>query len=75
MVKTECKICGIKPSFWSDGTYLRYESAITLVDGGWTALRAGKDENDKVIMYGYGDGKTDLYYPKYCPECGRKLHD
>jgi len=24
-------------------------------------------------MYGKGDDETDFYYPKYCPECGRRL--
>jgi len=75
MKKTMCKICGIKAQFYNDGCFNYYDSSISLAKGGWTSLCAGKDENDKVVMYGYGDGKTDLYYPKYCPECGRKLHD
>ena len=69
----QCKICGIKPSFYSDGLHNLFDSCIDLVNGGWTAVRAGKDKENKVIIYGQGDGETDLYYPKYCPECGRKL--
>lgn len=75
MEKQECKICSCKPYFYSDGMYSEYESGIDLAMGGWTSLRAGKDANNKIIMYGQGDGLTKLYYPKYCPECGRKLHD
>lgn len=75
MKNKNCKICNTKPYFYSDGMYSEYESSIDLATGGWTTLKAGKDKDDKVIMYGQGDGLTEFYYPKYCPECGRKLHD
>lgn len=75
MKNKECKICGLKPQFYSDGTYSRYDSAIELTSGGWTNVFAAKDENNKVCIYGLGDDYTENYYPKYCPECGRKLHD
>lgn len=75
MKKQDCKICGFKPKFYIDGMYNLYESCFDLATGGWTELRAGKDKDGKVIMYGQGDGETNFYYPKYCPECGRKLHD
>lgn len=70
--KKECKICSCKPSFY-DEEYSLYHSTIMLVDGGWTEVVAGKDKNNKVIICGQGDGNTRFYYPKYCPECGRKL--
>lgn len=75
MENKECKICRLKAHFWDDGEYLQYESSVKLVDGGWTSIFAAKDENDKVYIYGLGDDYTENYYPKYCPECGRKLHD
>lgn len=75
MENKECKICGLKPQFYSDGTYNRYDSAVELTFGGWTSVYVAKDENDKVYIYGCGDDYTENYYPKYCPECGRKLHD
>lgn len=72
-MENKCKICGCKPYFDHNESYSLFGSSIELASGGWTDLRAGKNENNKVIMYGLGDGETDLYYPKYCPECGRKL--
>ncbi|MCM1437779.1 MAG: hypothetical protein NC131_01015 [Roseburia sp.] len=62
-----------KPRNTIEEQFNGYDSSISLARGGWTSLYAGKDENDKVVMYGYGDGRTDYYYPKYCPECGCKL--
>ena len=75
MENKECKICSCQQAEDVDGYVDLYASTIEIVQGGWTSLRAGKDKDGKVIMYGMGDGDTELYYPKYCPECGRKLHD
>ena len=74
MENKECKICGLKQHFYMDGMYNLYDSCIDLARGGWTEVRAGKDKDNKVIIYGQGDGTTEPYHPKYCPECGRKLH-
>lgn len=35
-------------------------------------LYVNRDENG-VYIYGSGECSCDIYYPKYCPECGRKL--
>lgn len=73
MANKDCKICGCKPSFCGD-YYDKYESTIELSSEDWISLRAGKDENSKVFLYAQGDEEC-YYYPKYCPECGRKLRD
>lgn len=68
-----CKICDIKPYIWGDGTWVLHESSLILAEGPWTTLYACKDRDGRTALYGVGDDFTDLYYPKYCPECGRKL--
>ena len=32
-----------------------------------------KDKVNKIVIWGSGEDSTDYYYPKFCPECGRKL--
>ena len=50
-----------------------------LCDSDLTAVYIGiayPDSNDftnKIAIWGSGEDKTDYYYPKFCPECGRKL--
>lgn len=77
MIKMEprepCKFCGMKPAFYGDGEYAPYESRITVVDGGWPALYFGAEENGTLFMSAVGDGETEHYHPKFCPECGRQL--
>lgn len=68
-----CKFCGIKPAFRGDGSYASYESKITVAEGGWAALYFGAEEDGRLFMSAAGDGETDHYHPKFCPECGRQL--
>ena len=76
MKDKECRICSCEPCFWCDNIeYSRFDSTICLAEGGYSQLRAGKDEDNKVVMFGCGNDYTEAYYPKYCPECGQKLHD
>lgn len=44
-----------------------------VVDGMWAQLMADFDKSGRVFLYASGDDYSDPYYPKYCPECGRKL--
>lgn len=71
--KAPCRLCGIKPAFYGDGGYAAYESKITVVDGGWAALYFGAEADGKLFMAAAGEGMTDHYHPKFCPECGRQL--
>lgn len=48
----------------------------TIVERGvGVALIRGADENGKLFFIAAGDDYSDRYYPKFCPECGRKLVD
>lgn len=69
-----CKYCSMKPKLY-DTWYCYYESGIELAEGGWTSLYIGADDEGRVAMWGCGDGETNFYYPKFCPECGRRLRD
>lgn len=48
---------------------------VMLTSGGWTDVRIGVDRNGRIAIIGCGDDYTDHYYPKFCPECGRRLHE
>lgn len=69
---SECKFCSMTPTI-EDWGYNNWDNEIQLAIGGWTALYIGVDEVGKICMRASGDDYTDNYYPKYCPECGRKL--
>jgi hypothetical protein len=59
-----CAICdGIK-------TYTEKE----LKYAHWTALYIGKNGDDTCYIYAQGDAITEYYYPKFCPECGRRVN-
>lgn len=65
--KEPCKLCGKE--------YASYESRITLADGGWSTLYFGAEPDGTLFMSAAGDGETDHYHPKFCPECGRQLRE
>ena len=68
-----CKYCHQKPTIDPDGYFDKFENQITLVTGGWTSLSIGVDRHGETVMRACGEDFADDYYPKYCPECGRKL--
>lgn len=68
-----CGYCNQKPKFDSDGYYEKYWNEVEIADGAWTSLKIGVDEEGRICMRALGDGYTENYYPKYCPNCGRKL--
>lgn len=76
IVKTKrpCKICGQKPYF-SCGEYDQSGSQIQIAEGNWTTMYAGVDENGCVFLCALGDGYTDRWYPRFCPECGRRINE
>ena len=71
--KRPCKLCEQKPHICC-GEYEQASSQIQLVEGNWTSLYAGKDKENRLFLCAHGDGYTDLWYPNFCPECGRKLY-
>ena len=44
-----------------------------IADGLWTSVMTGIDRNGFRFIFGYGDDYTERYYPRFCPECGRRL--
>lgn len=68
----ECKYC--RTDFLETECFyggIRENAEITR--GGWTIVSIGVDKNGRIAIMGEGDDYTDHYYPKFCPECGRKL--
>lgn len=47
---------------------------IRLAFGDYTSLYLRPTLNGRLVLVAYGEGEAK-YYPKYCPECGRKLDD
>ena len=68
-----CKYCHQKPVVESDGYFSEFDNQIMLASGGWTELYIGVTRHGETVMRACGDDYTNDYYPKYCPECGRKL--
>lgn len=46
-----------------------------LTDGDYTALIVNCDSENRIFMYGSGDDATEKYYPRYCPNCGRRINE
>lgn len=70
---TECRVCSLVPRYHY-GKYNKALSTVELVDSStYVDILVGKDENNRVVIYGISNDYSNPYYPKYCPECGRKL--
>lgn len=67
-----CKYCSRKPEFDRSGQFYDWDNEEEIARGPWTLMYAGVDENGDMTLVASGDGRA-VYYPKYCPECGRKL--
>ena len=48
-------------------------SYIVLETGWWISLVRGVTEDGRICIHADAEDSTDNYYPKFCPECGRKL--
>ena len=46
-----------------------------LVEGNYSTLGVNCDSENRIFMYGSGDDETDYYYPRYCPNCGRRINE
>jgi hypothetical protein len=70
-------ICKRKPIFDKrHGIYCAYASTKYLVDGHSNkqpSLAAGPDRNGDFTIFIESGKDSSYYYPKFCPECGRKL--
>lgn len=71
--KLKCRYCNRKPEFDKSGSFYEWDNEEEIAQGPWTLMYAGVDEKGRMILTASGDGRA-VYYPKYCPECGRKLN-
>lgn len=77
---SKCKYCRDRvPKYHEDGGgdffYWEWENSDSLATGDLCTLEMGIDENRKIIIFGNAEELSNYYYPKFCPECGRKLKD
>lgn len=75
--KYMCEYCGIKPAFQNNISghcvYDKEGSQRVLAPGGMHSdLVMGVDENGAVFMES-DEGENNLWYPNFCPICGRNL--
>lgn len=70
-----CPFCHQKPVFFKNlvGELNYCACQKELSSGGWTTLYIGVDRIGHTVLRACGEDCTDDYYPKFCPECGRKL--
>lgn len=66
-----CKYCSQIPEYESGEFYWNNELEIA-DESGFTTIYFGVLQNGKYYISASGDDRA-WYYPKYCPECGRKL--
>ena len=75
-----CDYCSMKPEFrfdhWTGQKEFtgEWDNEIKIADGAWTAMYFGVDADGRFRLTASGDGRAD-YYPKFCPECGRRVND
>ena len=72
--KVGCKYCSRKPETSFNGYFYDGDNEEQVASGAWTSMYIGVDERGRLRLTACGDGRAD-YFPKYCPECGRKLDD
>lgn len=66
-------ICNLKEPSVDDSSY-GYETIDEneMAVGDYTTLSMERLEDGKYLIVATGEGRAE-YFPKYCPECGRKL--
>ena len=70
-----CDFCKIRK--YDSNNYTNIN--VILGDADYTYVAIGiacpnkEDKVNKIAIWGSGEDVTDYYYPKFCPECGRKL--
>lgn len=67
----KCQFCEREPVFGKYG-YDQYNSESCLAEEPYTSLYIGVEESGMVYMDANGE-YVERYYPKFCPECGRRL--
>lgn len=67
-----CEFCDLRYDESGQFTWDK-EKHTSVVSGSWLTIERGVEQNGRLFLEGVSDDYTDRYYPKYCPECGRKL--
>lgn len=73
-----CKFCERKPVINEEfNAFFIFENCETLVagEGAYEEIGIGVDKNGNLLLIAFGMNQSDYYYPKFCPECGRKLQE
>ena len=68
-----CNFCNRKTVLSKSGTYFHAMNDVVVAEGNNIALSLGVDCNNNLCLWATSEDVTEYYYPKYCPECGRKL--
>ena len=68
-----CRYCSMIPKYDNDNEYNYWDNELEIAEqSGFTTLYIGIEQDGKMYIAASGDDRA-FYYPKYCPECGRKL--
>lgn len=51
-----------------------FENAVRIADSDCSVMYGCKGVNGNIFLAAEGDDAS-FYYPKYCPECGRRLYE
>ena len=71
-----CEFCKIRkwdPNHQNNSVYLTYSANVGGAEMGIVEPQEDDTTNHIAIWTTDEDGIKDYYYPKFCPECGRKL--
>lgn len=68
-----CKFCEQSPVIDPTYGYNIWYNELCLTTGGNAGVNMVIEPDGRISIVGLGDGRTDPYYPKFCPECGRQL--
>lgn len=67
-----CEFCDIKYDPSKELGFER-EQRFAVVPYCYVQLLRGIDEDGRIFMVASGEDETCYYYPKFCPDCGKKL--
>ena len=74
MSEVKCKLCGLEPlTYEEEEKGYFHEKDVELAEGNYSSLKCVKNSAGCMCIYAVGDDCTEDYFPKFCPECGKKL--
>ena len=69
-----CKYCERKPIFVKNEIFFTIDNETDLAYKDFTNLSMGVDKEGRIYIAAYGEG-TAIWYPNFCPVCGRSLRE